>query len=251
MARLLALLPLLFPEPATLAYRFPKGLVYEETTERRFVFEQKVEGESRRMARSSVETLRRTVLEADATQHPTMERVEVLRFTTTVEESPAEETGTTADDVQGKTFVWRRLADRWGLFDGKREVTAHHPRLVDRLVNWRDARLPKAPVAPGATWEVTAQTYLETAGQPVPPGIEGVAVFRLERVEGGVAHVAFAFRGRARVGGEMQSWEQEGAWTFDVDKGRDLEASTKGTVEVEGAAGGAGEFTMTRKVAYP
>ncbi|MGQ0614013.1 MAG: hypothetical protein ACT4PV_09780 [Planctomycetaceae bacterium] len=251
MARLLGLILLLAPEPVTLAYRFPKGLVYEETTERRFVFDQKVDGEAKRLARSSTETLRRTVLEADATHHPTMERVEVIRFETTVEESPGEEIGTTADPVQGKTFVWRRLTDRWGLFDGKREVTELFPRLVDRLMNWRDARLPKGAVAVGAAWEVSAQTYLETAGQPVPRGIEGAALFKLESLEAGVARIAFTFHGGARVGGELQSWEQKGTWTFDLAQGRDLEATTEGTVKVEGPNGGSGVFSMTRKVRYP
>ncbi len=251
MARLLAAILLLAPETVTLAYRFPKDLVYEETTERRFVFDQKVDGEKQRMARSSLETLRRTVLEADASHHPTLERIEVVRFETTVEESPGEEIGTTADPVQGKTFLWRRLADRWGLFDAKQEVTELHPRLVDRLMNWRDARLPKGAVAVGATWEVSAQTYLETAGQPVPRGVEGAALFKLELVEAGVARVAFTFHGSARVGGELQSWEQKGTWTFDLAKGRDQEATTEGTVKVEGPNGGAGVFSMTRKVRYP
>lgn len=246
----LAFLLLLFPETHALRYRFEKGMAYEETTTRAFELTQERAGKKQRIASSSVETLRRTVLEVDDTAHPTIERVEVVAFSRTVEEHPVEAPGTVADAAEGKTFVWRRLEDRWGLFDGKREVTGDHPRLVDRLKNWRDARMPRGPVAVGATWEVSAQTYLETAGQPVPPEIEGVAVFKLEGVEGGVATVSFRFVGKAVVAETSQEWEQKGWFRFDVAKGRDLDSEASGTVRVSGSEGGSGTFKLGRRIVY-
>jgi hypothetical protein len=246
----LALLLVLLPETHALRYRFEKGMCYEETTTRAFELTQEDAGKKQRIASSSLETLRRTILEVDETAHPTIERVEVVAFSRTIEEHPAEAPGTVADAAEGKTFVWRRLDERWGLFDGKREVTNVHARLVDRLKNWRDARMPRAPVAVGDTWEVAAPTYLATLGQPVPSEIDGVAVFKLERVENGVATVSFRFVGKTVVAGESQEWEQKGWIRFDVARGRDLESEASGTVRVSGPRGGRGTFEMRRKVVY-
>jgi len=247
---LLLLVLLAAPDTHELRYRFEKGMSYDETTTRSFDFASGEGKEKQRLASSSIETLRRTVLETDETNHPTIERIEVLRFSQPVISSRPDDPGTVADPSEGKTFVWRRLEERWGLFDGKSDVTERHPRLVERLKNWRDARLPKAPVAVGATWEVSARTYLETAGLPVPSEIEGVSVHKLERVEGEVATISFRFVARAVLDGAAQEWDQTGTIRFDLARGRDLEWTAEGSVKVAGKEGGEGTFKMSRKVTY-
>jgi hypothetical protein len=249
MRALLCLTLLLAADSWTLRYRFPRDLSYEETTTRSFRLQGKPDGKPMLYDISSEETLRRTILEADADERPLAEKVEVVRFSRTVAASPDEEPGTRSEPCEGKTFVWRRLEERWGLFDGKEaDVTADHPKLVERLKCWRDARVPKAAVAKGAKWDVPADAYLTTAGQPVPPGIEGVAAFTLDTIEGGVAGISFVFEGTVRVKGTRQRWSQQGLFRFDVEKGRELEYASEGTIEIDG--GGSGASKQKRVVTY-
>lgn len=225
-------------------------MVYEESTFRSVKFEHW--GEEHRLVWEieSQEVLRRTILEVDGTDHPKVERVEVLQFTRTIKEHPEEEAGSAEGVPKGSTFVWRRLEDRWGLFDGNGEVTGRFPSLVERLKNWRDARLPKEPVAVGGTWEVPAKTFLETVGSPPPEGVDGLGVFKLERVEGSVATIAFDIRYSYTSHGELQAAAQKGTWRFDVAKGRDLELESEGTVQSNNGRSGKGTFRTHRKVTY-
>lgn len=236
------------PDAVELRYRFARDTAYVETTTRSFRLEGEREGKKVLFDVSSEETLERTVLETDETEHPTRERVKVVKFARDVKSSPDEKTGARSDACEGGTFEWRRLEERWGLFDGDLEVTAKHARLVDRLKNWRDARLPRGAVAVGATWEVDAVRFLETAGQPVPPGVTGEAVFRLEGIEGDIASIRFTFEAKARIEGVEQTWRQKGTFRFDAKKGRELEFTADGTVSIDG--GGQGTVKSRRVVDY-
>ncbi|MFQ5843467.1 MAG: hypothetical protein ACE5JG_00595 [Planctomycetota bacterium] len=236
------------PELHELRYRFPKGLVYEETTTRTLLLEGEEKGAPAVWKMSAEETFRRTIVEADGTRHPSIERVEVLKMVRTVEESPTEEKGRKVDPAQGRTFLWRRRPERWKLYDGKGEVTKRYPRLVERLSNWRDARLPKIPVRVGATWEVSARIFLETLGQPPPPRLDGLARFKLEEVREGTARISFDVVYRWRQGETDMSAEGKGIWRFDVRRGRDLELE----VSVAVAAGKLkGTSRQRRVVKYP
>lgn len=245
-AVLLSLL-LLAPETHTLRLQFTKGMCWEETTIRSAFFSVKVKEETKKWDRRTEETLVRSVLEVDKSGHPTAEVVKVVKFATDVRASPAEnEVGVTSDECEGKTFTWRRLEDRWGLFEGDTEVTPRHPRLVDRLKTWTDARLPKSAVAVGETWAVDARDYLETAGYPAVPEVKGAAGFKLKEVADGVATIGIDFEAVVTNQGQAQTWRQAGTLRFDVARGRDLAFEVSGTV----TGAGEGEMKVLRTLTY-
>lgn len=237
-------------EGHVLKYRFEKGMVYEDRTLRSTKFERNDAGRRLVFDVESEEVLRRTILETDRTDHPTIERVEVLTFTRTTNDHPEEEAGTVKLPSQGNTFVWRRMEKRWRLFDKAGEVTGRHPVLVERLKNWRDARLPKKAVKVGDTWEISAKAFLETVGARVPADVEGRGVFRLEGVEGAVATIKFEYHYAWRTGGELVSAGQTGTWRFDLEKGRDLSLESEGKVKFDNGRSGSGTFRTIRTVTY-
>ncbi len=252
MAPLLLLVLLLAPPDAVrhkLEYRFAKGSSYVDEQQREWWLETVGGGKVFRWRYSFPTKLRRTVVDVDKTAHPSIERVEVLRFARTVVESARaeeKEGETKAASSEGQTFVWRRLADRWGLFSDKGDVTEVHKQLVGHLQNWRDGLLPKEAVAAGDTWEVSATTFLETAGQPVPKGVLGRAQFKLERVEQGVATITFDFACTYEDLGHAHSGRYTGTWRFDVAKGRDVDFEAKGQIEMDGGKSGGGGVTIKR-----
>lgn len=249
----LALLLLFASESKTweFKYRFPKGLVYEETAGHEMALETFADARTFRFKQRSDSTLRRTIVAVDKNQRPTIERVEVLSLTSTIFEDPKEDIGTKRDPAQGQKFVWRRLKERWGLFDeGDVEVTKKYPRLVHRLKNWRDTRLPKKKVAVGGQWEVSAETFLQTSGNAVPEGTDGVALFTLDAVEEGIATISFEVLFTQRSDDKYQSGRCTGTWRFDIEKGRDLSFDMTGTVKWDQGRTGKGDIAMKRSVIY-
>lgn len=233
-----------------IAYRFEKGVSYTDRSTR--VLKLDVYG-GKELARFHVESeqlIRRTVIEVDDDGRPTLERVEVLANTHTTKESPEREPGVDKLASHGRSFVWRKQRGKWGLFDDKGDVTAKHPQLVQRLRNWRDARLPGRPVAVGATWEVSAADFLTAVGQPVPPGIKGRAVFKLEAVEDGVARITLSFKATYPDGGATVVAEETGTWRFDVERGRELTLDVRGILEIDEGKMGSGKFAVKREVTY-
>jgi hypothetical protein len=233
-----------------LRYRFEKGMVYTETQERDWVMEMPAEMGGTKWKLQFAVTLRRTVLEADENSRPRSERVEVKRFRRIVSEAPDEPVGTYPFSCEGKTFVWRRLGERWGLFDAKGDVTARYPKLVEQLKSLRDARLPGKPVAPGATWSVTAQRFLETAGLPVPTGVQGKALFKLESVKDGVASIPFHFRFTYEKSNEPHEISARGTWRFDPVRGRDVTSEMEGMLKLDGGKKGEGRIKIRRAVTF-
>ena len=264
----LALAVLLLAAPSTadepLRYRFEKGLVYDDTTVRTFYFEFTRTGDEKdrktgKEAKpqvwdiSSKEILRRTVLKTDKTAHPMIERVEVIQFDRIVKESPDpnERKGISQDPSVGRVFIWRRMKTAWKLFDGKdQDVTERFGKLVNRLKNWRDARLSRKPVAVGEKWDVSMETFLRTSGSPPPEGITGMAVFKLDSLERGLASISFTAHGSDTAQGARRSYRMSGKWRFDASRGRDLELKSEGTFKVEGEKGGKGTMTYHRTVSY-
>jgi len=253
LAAALALL-LLAPEGThEIKLRFEKGMVYEDVARRRVKLTLTQHDKSIRFDREDDYHVRRTVLEVGDDGLPAMERVEVLKFATKTNEWPDEEPGVKAKAAEGKSFVWRRKkkgADEWALYAHDHDVTEDHPRLVERLLNWRAARLPGKPVAVGATWEVSAKAFLEATGQQVPPGLEGSAVYKLEEVKDGVARISFEFKSLLHEQGRDVTGVQRGIWLLDVAKGRDLELQSKGSLEIDGGKQGFGTFEMKRTITY-
>jgi hypothetical protein len=178
------------------------------------------------------------------------ERVEVKRMVITVKEAPDQEPGSKTGTPHGKTFVWKKLRRRWGLFDAKGEVTDDYPALVKRLKNWREARLPSRAVAVGDSWEVSAATFLETVNQPIPKGVAGRAIFKLNEVKDGVASIGFLFRMTYRDGDHLFTGTQKGTWRFDIARGRDLDLEMTGQLDVDEGKSGDGRFKMKRAVTW-
>ena len=148
-------------------------------------------------------------------------------------------------------FVWRRMKTTWKLFDAKdQDVTDRFKKLVNRLKNWRDARLPKKAVAVGQKWEVTMETFLRTSGQPPPKDVEGVAAFKLDSLEKGLAQISFTASGSDRAAGAVRRYRAKGNWKFDATRGRDIELQSEGTVEIAGEKGFKGTMTIHRTVSY-
>ncbi|MHC4953133.1 MAG: hypothetical protein ACYTGZ_04530 [Planctomycetota bacterium] len=252
-----AILLLLAPEKADskkaykLEYSFRKGDEYKDETTRSFKME-KIQGKS--LATwdvSSKEVFERKVMETKENR-PDIERIIVRDFTREVRKSPMQkEVGKITNGAVGATFVWRRVGERWGLFGQRSELTDRHPEIVNRLKNWRDARLPVRPVKIGETWSVDAKTFRETAGQPVPPGTAGSIDFTLKAVDkNGVATIEFKGTWAYRTPGSRYVVKQTGKWLFDAKRGRDLEFSTKGKLDITGADEGSGDLAMKRVVTW-
>lgn len=233
-----------------LAYRFEKDLTYTERSSRVFKLDVYSGKKPAQFHIESEQVIRRTVIELGDDGRPTLERVEVLANTHTTKKSPTGELGVKKFASDGKTFVWRKSRGRWGLFIDKGEVTAKHPQLVQLLSTWRDARLPGRPVAVGATWEVSAEDFLHAAGQAVPPGVKGRAVFKLAAVEDGVARITFTFKETYPQDGSPVVATETGTWRFDVKRGRDLSVEARGILEIEKGDAGSGKFGVKREVTY-
>ena len=248
----LACLLLLAPDQTyELKYRFAKGMSYVDSQER--VWKQTKLANGRRLEYHFTHTIkvRRTILEADETAHPVAERVEVTHYRVDTRKSPKQEDlGLRLEACEGKTFVWKRLKTRWGLFDEKGEVTGKHKRLVGYLKNWRDARLPKEPQSIGGSWEVTAKRFLQTAGLPLTPNLQGMAVFTLEKVERGIATIRFDVHYTFRDPQNVWTVAQKGVWTFDAKRGRDVSMVMRGEVLIDKGVKGKGTVTLRREVTY-
>jgi len=248
-----AIVPLLLAPQDTYEpkYRFKQEMTYKDTNKsdvklRLFTSEYNVKQHV-----VTEQVIQRTILETGDDGRPTVERVEVLKWTNNFLEWPDREPGEQASPVQGRTFVWRTKPDgKWALYDGDGDVTEKFPDLVQRLRNWRDARMPKEPVAVGATWDVDAKTFLETADMLVPEGVEGRAVFKLEKVEEGVATISFQLKMSYRMGSSNITGEQKGTWRFDIKKGRDLAFASEGTIEFDSGRTGFGTARLERTIAY-
>ena len=248
----LACLLLLAPDRTyELKYRFAKGMSYLDTQER--VWKQTITAGGKRLEYHVTHTIkvRRTILEADETHHPVAERVEVTRYRTDTHKWPEQsELGLKREACEGKTFVWKRLKTRWGLFDDKGEVSSQHKKLVGYLKNWRDARLPKKPQPVGGTWEVSARRFLQTAGLPLPPNLQGLAVFKLERVKRDIATIPFDVHYTFRDRSAVLTVAQKGVWTFDAKRGRDISLAMRGEVLIDKGVKGKGKLTLRRDVTY-
>ncbi len=233
----------------TLRYRFQKGLVYEDRTERAF-YMKAVDAESGKTAiwdLTSEEVLRRTVIAVDETEHPTMERVEVLKFSRTITAMPNRRPGVVPDPAAGKTFLWRLTKKGWRLYNkSERDVTDAYTRLVARLKNWRDARLPEKPIAVGGTWSVPYATFLRTSGSAVPDGVKGLVRFKLESVKDGRAKITFSIVGEET--GNKHTFH--GIWMFDSKNGRDLSLENTGKIESADGKTGKGNARSKRTITY-
>ncbi len=239
------------PGAYLLQYRFPEGLIYDETTVRDFYLEL-VSGDKRVVYRvGSKESFRRTIVESSGDGPPEVERVQVVKMVRSVKQSATEEANDKVDAAQGRSFVWRKRGEDWFLYDSAGDASARFPRLAERMRNWREARLPPKPVKPGETWEVTAKAFLETAGQPLPPELQGSARFKLEEVTDGIARISFTFGYRWTSGpptNEQMSADGEGVWRFDVKNGRELGLEMKSTILAGDS--GKGRASQKRTVKY-
>ena len=256
MARILAAAALVLlaspdKKAVELKYRFEKGLSYREVQKRHVEMEiYTKEGTASEKLSFEVD-ITRTILESDRTKHPMSERVEVHLFRKNILATPSGKTGPKPYACEKKTFVWRRLKERWGLFRDKKEVTERHTQLVEHLKNWRDARLPKDPVSQGDTWQVTAEDFLRTAGLAVPDNVTGMALYTLKKIDDGIARISFHIRFRYLAQGHEAVVDQNGEWSFDVGKGRDLDSSLEGVIQLNDGKTGKGKVAITRKVTYP
>ena len=248
----LACLLLLAPEEAwDLKYKFTKGMSYEDVQTR--VFELEVTEAGRRFVWHNLRNIhmRRTILEVDDTAHPKSERVHVIAYNLDVKASPKdEELGIKREPSEGKTFIWKRLKKRWGLFDDTGEVTVSYRALVEHLKNWRDQRLPKKPIALGKSWEIPPKKFLQTAGLKVPPDVKGVARFKLQKVVRGIATIPFELRYQFTDSNRQLNVEQKGVWEFDAKRGRDLSFTVDGSLLINNGDSGKGKIVMRRKVTY-
>lgn len=257
--RIAALVCLVLLAPAesyTLRYRFTKGLTYTDSQQREVKITLTQEGRTLKQHELRTIRLERTILGVDETDHPTIERVHVAAFRDKIIEWPEQDkVGTKKRPCEGKTFVWRRLETRWGLFlrgeEGQaKDVTKEYSHLVEQLKSWRDARLPADPQRIGGSWEIDAEEFLQTAAMIVPKGVNGKAYFKLQKVEKGIATISFTFRFGFRDRRTPISVAQKGTWTFDVPRGRDLAFEMTGKIDFDGGRVGTGEIAMTRKVTY-
>jgi hypothetical protein len=235
-----------------LAYHFDKDDQYLETTTREFRLEI-IQGKSLAVTEvAAKESLDRTVLETKKGR-PVIERIVVKDFSKDVKKSPLQKSiGVTKSEAIGRKFVWRRIGDeRWGLFTERAEVTAQYRPVVARLKNWRDNRLPKAPVKVGEKWTIAAADYLATLGQDVPKGTTGNMEFTLKSVdEKGVATISISGVWSYLEPGTRVVVTQSGTWTFDSKKGRDLKMESAAEIDMSGAMDGKARLKMTRVVAW-
>ncbi len=243
---ILALLLLLAPEGTVeLKLRFEKGMVYEEVSTRHItlkaigggVFRYDVEDEC---------VVRRTVIEVGEDGLPKHENVEIVKSLKKVNEAPDDKTGVTERPSQGKAFAWRKGK----LYEGKKEVSEEHKDVVQRLRSLGTVRLPKGPVAPGATWEVPAKDFEESEGRAPPEGVEGKAVFKLEEVKDGIARISFEIKLAYPQGGRVFTNTGKGIWLFDVKNGRELKLEGEGKLEIDNAEAGFGTQKTFRELTY-
>jgi hypothetical protein len=248
-----ALIALVPPEKKAveLNYRFEKGLKYREVQKRQVDTEVYTKDGTVKEKLAFEVDITRTILESDRTHHPMSERVEVHIFRRVILATPDGKTGATPYACEGKTFVWTRLKERWGLFQESEEVTVRHTQLVEHLKNWRDARLPKKAVAPGDTWQVKAAEFLRTAGLKVPDNVTGMALYKLEKIENGIARISFHIRFQHLTQVYETVVDTDGKWSFDVANGRDLDSSLDGVIQLNEGKTGKGKVTITRRVTYP
>ena len=256
MALVLALLVPVFAQADAkthkLAYAFRKGDEYTDTTTRAVELEI-IQGKSLAVFDiRSKEILVRKILETRKGK-PDIENVVVKDFTRETKKHPEQaEIGVKKSGAIGRTFVWRRVNDeRWGLFGRRAEETNRFGPVVERLKNWRDARLPDKPVEVGASWEVPIKEYLSTVGQRIPEGATGNIEFKLESVdEKGIAKITFGGVWTYTEPGTRVVVTQKGEWTFDAKRGRDLKISATGEIEMSGAQEGKGKLSMERVVEW-
>jgi len=250
------LLLLLAPQDETktykLEYRFDKGDKYTDSTKRAYKLEI-IQGRSLSVFEmESNEVLVRTIEEAED-HRPTIENVWVKDFTTkTIKHPEQDQIGEKKSDAIGRVLVWRRVnKERWGLFGRRAEETTRFRPVVERLKNWRDARLPKEPVKVGGTWKIPIAEYLATVGQGVPKGAEGNIEFKLVSVdENDVAKISIKGVWTYSENGARVVVTQDGEWLFDVKRGRDLKLSATGEIDMSGAAEGKGKLRMERVVEW-
>jgi len=256
MAPLLALLVFVFPQADAkthkLAYSFRKGDEYVDSTKRAVKLEI-IQGKSLAVFDiRSKEVLVRKILETRKGK-PEIENVVVREFTRETKKHPEQaEIGEKKSGAIGRTFVWRRVNDeRWGLFGRRAEETNRFRPVVERLKNWRDARLPDEPVAVGGSWKVPIKEYLSTVGQEIPEGATGNIEFKLASVDGdGVAKITFGGVWTYMQPGTRVVVTQKGEWIFDTRKGRDLKISATGEIDMSGAEEGKGTLSMERVVEW-
>ncbi len=262
----LCLLLFLAPEQTyELRYRHEKGVTYRDAAIKHIQLTLFAAGQLVKFDAETQYDIERTVIEADG-DGPRVERIVVRKFVQIVRKSPeGGKEGTRPFKSHGKTFVWRREKgkdeddkekgekserQKWGLFDNEGEVTKKYANLVVLLQDWRAARLPPKPVAVGDTWEVSAETFLETVGQRVPPQVQGKATFRLTSVEGGVAKIAIEYKSSWRDKKSVLGGTQKGTWVFDLKRGCDIEVTMEGGIEVDNGKSGYGKFRSHRAVTY-
>jgi len=249
---LLALLLLFAPEKTyKIEYRFRKGDEYLDSTTRLFKMEL-IQGKSLVSFHiESTETMKRQIQEVKDGR-PDIERVTIKDFTREVKKSPVQkEVGAVKNKAIGAIFIWRRVGERWGLFGQRSELTERHPDIVNRLKNWRDARLPKKPVKIGDTWKVSAKDFLEASGQPVPPNTAGDIEFKLAAVDkDGVGKIEFRGMWMYRTQDSKFVVEQTGTWMFDTVRGRDLSLTSTGNLDISGGQEGKGALEMKRVVTW-
>ncbi|MFI5403643.1 MAG: hypothetical protein ACHQ1G_11960 [Planctomycetota bacterium] len=244
---ILALLLLLAPEGTVeMKLRFEKGMVYEEASKRQVKFKAINQGHVARYDKEDEVVVRRTILAVGEDGLPAEESVEVLKSVATTREAPDDKTGETVRPSQGKTFMWRKGA----LYEGRKDVSLEHKDIVQRLRSLGSVRLPKGPVAPGATWEVPARDFEESDGREVPEGLEGKAVFKLEEVKDGVARITFEIKLAYSQGDRAFTNTGTGVWLFDVANGRELKLDGEGKLEVDEARGGFGTQKASRELTY-
>ncbi|MHC4819875.1 MAG: hypothetical protein ACYTF8_17665 [Planctomycetota bacterium] len=85
----------------------------------------------------------------------------------------------------------------------------------------------------------------------MPPQVEGKATFRLASVQNGVAKIAIEFKSSWRDKKNVLGGTQKGTWVFDLKRGRDIEVTMEGGIEVNNGKGGYGKFRSHRAVTYP
>ncbi len=238
---------LLAPEGAVeLKLRFEKGMVYEEASKRQITFRAIHKGHMTRYDSEDEVVVRRTILAVGEDGLPTEESVEVVKSVVTIREAPDDKTGTTVRPSQGKTFAWRKGR----LYEAGKDVSEEHKAIVQRLKSLGSVRLPKGPVAPGATWEVPARDFEASEGREVPEGVEGKAVFKLEEVNDGVARISFEIRLAIPQGPRMLKSTGKGTWLFDLRSGRELKLEGEAKIDIDDAEGGFGTQRTFRELTY-
>ncbi|MEM8883626.1 MAG: hypothetical protein AAGD14_06150 [Planctomycetota bacterium] len=251
---LVAVVLLLFPQAEkahTFAYKFNKDDQYKDTKTSEFVLEFRQGPSVVSFEVDTKEVMRRTVLEVKKGR-PTIERVDVLDFTTNIKKHPEQnKIGEQKEKSVGGRYVWRRIGNvRWGLFSRREEVTIRHRAIVNRLKNWKDKRLPSKPIKVGDTWEVDILDYLALSDQQVPPGSKGTIEYKLKSVDDGIATIVFSGVWSYLEAEARTVVTQQGTWKFDLKRGRDLSIEATADLSMTGAREGAGRFKSKRVVEW-